>query len=66
MAGVNIEDRQYLFGHKLQLATTHHSAADLGRLIAVANRVLDDQGLRSELVALPGMVGGQAPFIWAT
>lgn len=39
-AGVGLEDRQDLLGHKRQEITTHYSAAEVGQLITSANRVL--------------------------
>jgi integrase len=39
-AGVGLEDRQDLLGHKRQEITTHYSAAEVGQLIQAANRVL--------------------------
>ena len=39
-AGVGLEDRQDLLGHKRQEITTHYSAAEVGQLIEAANRVL--------------------------
>jgi integrase len=59
-AGVSFEDRQDLLGHKSQRVTTHYSAADLGRLVAAANRVCGDAAERPALVVLrraPDAVG---------
>jgi integrase len=39
-AGVGLEDRQDLLGHKRQEITTHYSAAEVGYLIQAANRIL--------------------------
>ncbi len=39
-AGVSLEDRQDLLGHKRQEITTHYSAAEVGQLIQAANRIL--------------------------
>jgi integrase len=36
-AGVGLEDRQDLLGHKSSRMTTHYSAADLGNLLSAAN-----------------------------
>ena len=36
-----MEDRQDLLGHKRQEITTHYSAAEVGELLASANRVLE-------------------------
>jgi integrase len=38
-AGVGFEDRQDLLGHKSGKITTHYSAAEIGNLIAAANKV---------------------------
>ena len=40
-AGVSFEDRQDLLGHKSGRITTHYSAAEIGNLIAAANKVCD-------------------------
>lgn len=40
-AGVGLEDRQDLLGHKAGRITTHYSAPDIGRLIEAANRVCE-------------------------
>jgi integrase len=37
-AGVSFEDRQDLLGHKSARMTTHYSAAEIGNLVAAANR----------------------------
>ena len=42
-AGVSFEDRQDLLGHKSGRITTHYSAAELGNLIAAANKVCDTE-----------------------
>jgi integrase len=39
-AGVSLEDRRDLLGHKGPDITTHHSAAEIGRLIEAANRIV--------------------------
>jgi integrase len=36
-AGVSLEDRQDLLGHKSSRMTTHYSAAEIGNLVAAAN-----------------------------
>ena len=38
-AGVSFEDRQDLLGHKSGRITTHYSAAEIGNLVAAANKV---------------------------
>jgi len=40
-AGVSFEDRQDLLGHKAGRITTHYSAAEIGNLIAAANKVCE-------------------------
>ena len=40
-AGVSVEDRQDLLGHKSGRITTHYSAAEIGTLITAANKVCD-------------------------
>lgn len=37
-AGVSLEDRQDLLGHRSGRITTHYSAAELSRLLEAANR----------------------------
>jgi len=39
-AGVGLEDRRDLLGHKAQDVTTHYSAAEIGNLVAAANRIV--------------------------
>ena len=39
-AGVNLEDRRDLLGHKSPDITTHYSAAEIGRLVEAVNRVM--------------------------
>lgn len=39
-AGVSLEDRRDLLGHKGPEVTTHYSAAEIGRLVEAANRIL--------------------------
>lgn len=53
-AGVTFEDRQDLLGHKSTRVTTHYSAAELSRLLDAAERVVDRDGRRPELVILKG------------
>jgi integrase len=36
-AGVSLEDRQALLGHKSSRMTTHYSAAEIGNLLIAAN-----------------------------
>ena len=39
-AGVSLEDRRDLLGHKAPDVTTHYSAAEIGNLVAAANRIV--------------------------
>jgi integrase len=56
-AGVSIEDRQDLLGHRSGRITTHYSAAELTKLIEAAERVVEQNGRRPELVVLRGRIG---------
>lgn len=52
-AGVSLEDRQDLLGHRSGHITTHYSGAELSKLIEAANRVCErDAGAKPELVVL--------------
>ena len=42
-AGVSLEDRRDLLGHKGPDITTHYSAAEIGRLIEAANRIVESR-----------------------
>jgi len=53
-AGVSFEDRQDLLGHRSGRITTHYSAVELSRLIEAAERVVERNGTRPELVVLRG------------
>ena len=59
-AGVSVEDRQDLLGHRSARITTHYSAAELSRLIEATDRVVERNGQRPELVVLRGNVGMNA------
>jgi len=60
-AGVSLEDRQDLLGHRSGRITTHYSAADLVRLIEAAESVCERDGKRPELVVLrSGLLRGPA------
>lgn len=48
-AGVAEEDRAALLGHSLRTMPEHYASADVGRLVALANRVLDRVGTRTIL-----------------
>lgn len=39
-AGVSLEDRRDLLGHKASDVTTHYSAAEIGNLVTAANRIV--------------------------
>ena len=51
-AGVTLEDRQDLLGHRSGKITTHYSAAELTRLIKAANSVCDRGDKKPDLVVL--------------
>jgi integrase len=51
-AGVSFEDRQDLLGHKSGRITTHYSQAELGNLIAAANKVCDDESRKSPALVI--------------
>jgi integrase len=57
-AGVSFEDRQDLLGRRSGRITTHYSAAELGKLLEVANLVCDRDGRTPELVVLRGALQG--------
>ena len=59
-SGVSFEDRQDLLGHRSGRITTHYSAAELSRLIEAANRVVDRDGAKPELVILRGALHGDS------
>jgi integrase len=56
-AGVSFEDRQDLLGHRSSRITTHYSGAELSRLIEAAERVVEANRQRPELVVLRGKLG---------
>lgn len=43
-AGVSLEDRRDLLGHKAPEVTTHYSAPEIGNLVAAANRIVASRG----------------------
>jgi hypothetical protein len=52
-AGVSFEDRQDLLGYSSGRITTHYSAAEIGNLIAAANKVCEtEQNLNSPTLTL--------------
>jgi integrase len=46
-AGVSFEDRQDLLGHRSGRITTHYSAAEIGNLIAAANKVCGENSRKT-------------------
>jgi integrase len=54
LAGVPQEDRNALLGHKSASIPEHYASADIGRLIKLANQVLDRQGTRTLLRVVNG------------
>ena len=52
-AGVSLEDRQDLLGHKSERITTHYSAPDIARLIDAANKVCEPRHTVLRVVATP-------------
>jgi integrase len=48
-AGVTAEDRAALLGHSLRTMPEHYASADIGRLIGLANRVLERAGTTTVL-----------------
>jgi integrase len=53
-AGVSLEDRQDLLGHRSGKITTHYSAAELVQLIEASNQVCEQKKRQPELVMLRG------------
>lgn len=43
-AGVGLEDRRDLLGHRAPDVTTHYSVAEIGNLVAAANRIVGSRG----------------------
>ncbi len=62
-AGVGLEDRQDLLGHKSQRITTHYSAAELDKLIAAANKVAEQTEGRPELLMMDRKAQGGAHIL---
>ena len=54
LAGVSQEDRAALLGHGARSMPEHYAAGDIGRLITLANQVLDRQGTRTLLRVVNG------------
>ena len=59
-AGVSLEDRQDLLGHRSGRITTHYSAAELSKLIEAADRVCERNGSVPELVILRGTIPAES------
>jgi integrase len=55
-AGVSLEDRQDLLGHRSGKITTHYSAAELVQLIEASNQVCERKNRQPELVMLRGVL----------
>ncbi|MDO9104916.1 MAG: tyrosine-type recombinase/integrase [Methylovulum sp.] len=51
-ANVSFEDREDLLGHKSSRMTTHYSSANLGNLIAAAERVCGSDSRKSHATIL--------------
>ena len=49
-AGVGLEDRQDILGHKSGRITTHYSAPEIGSLVAAVNRIADSRGIHARTV----------------
>ncbi len=60
-AGVSLEDRQDLLGHKSGRITTHYSKPELGNLISAANRVCGDESRKSPALVIIKRKTAQAP-----
>ena len=52
VAGVSLEDRKLLLGHKAQHVTTHYSAPEIGALIEAAERVCRLESLASPAISV--------------
>ncbi len=52
-AGVTLDDRQNLRGHRLWRVNTRCSAAELANLVDAANRVCEDRSRKSPAPVLP-------------
>ena len=62
-AGVSLEDRQDLLGHKSGRITTHYSAAELADLINAANKVCEVDSRKSPALVLLKMKQAQITAI---
>jgi len=66
-AGVTAEDRSALLGHAEHSMSGHYASADVGRLIELANRVLNRQETRTVLRVANGWpVGPATQHLWIT
>ena len=66
-AGVAAEDRAALLGHAEHSMSGHYASADVGRLIELANLVLNRQETRTVLRVANGWpVGPAAQRLWIT
>ncbi len=54
LAGVSQEDRNALMGHGGASMPEHYASPDIGRLIGMANKVMDLQGTRTLLRVVNG------------
>jgi len=52
VAGVSLEDRKLLLGHKAQHVTTHYSAPEIGTLIEASERVCQLESLASLTISV--------------
>ena len=52
VAGVSLEDRKLLLGHKAQHVTTHYSAPEIGALIEASERVCQLESLASPAISV--------------
>ena len=52
VAGVSLEDRKLLLGHKAQHVTTHYSAPEIGALIEASERVCRLESLASPALSV--------------
>jgi len=59
-AGVSLEDRQHLLGHKSGRITTHYSRPELEQLIASANKVCGDESRKNPALVI---LKKQAPCV---
>jgi integrase len=65
-AGVTAEDRSALLGHAEHSMSGHYASADVGRLVTLANLVLNRRETRTVLRVANGWPVGQARALWIT